>query len=754
VQTTDPNNLATVTVYDGVGNRLNVTNGADETTEFEYDDANRLILTRDPLGNETRYRYDGADNRVAMIAAEGIETRYGYDDLNRLASVTENYVDGVYNPAITDEDVTTEYRYDKVGNRTKVIDARSNETSYVYDDLNRRIEMRDPLGHATLYGYDKVGNRTVITDANGDVTLFDYDQVNRLKIIDYSDATPDVSFTYDQVGNRLSMVDGTGVTTYTYDALYRLHGVKDGAGLQVGYDYDAVGNRTLLGYPDGKEVTYTYDNGNRLETVTDWNNGQFGYNYDDANRLLGLTLPNDVTSSYSYDDAGQLTLLTHSTITETLASYAYDLDRVGNRTVLTETLVAVQDVPAGAYLESEGLVVMEAENGQLVNGTTHAWLTSTAISGYTGTHYLHVLPDIDALYQTETLTDSPKVEFAVNFTMPGTYTVWARGYAGNASADSLNVSLNAQTVNVTGFAPEAWTWAKTQSSTGASATVAVHSSGVYTLTVWMREDGLRIDRLLLTTDTTYIPSDFGPAETQRQAEGVSQLALLERTIVYTYNNLYRLTNADYTTRSAGSGQGGESYEYSYDPVGNRLQQIINGDTTEYLYDAANRLAAVDGQSYTFDNNGNLLATGVMTNVFDTANRLVETSRNDTTLQPIYNGLDDRVGQTVGVTTTHFALDVADGLPEVIQTSAGNSYLHLPGVIMAESSTGEVRYLLSDGLGSVRQAVDELGQVMVYNEYDPYGNPVHPSSFILQPFGYTGEWWENEVGLLPGCHGPG
>jgi hypothetical protein len=58
------------------------------------------------------------------------------------------------------------------------------------------------------------------------------------------------------------------------------------------------------------------------------------------------------------------------------------------------------------------------------------------------------------------------------------------------------------------------------------------------------------------------------------------------------------------------------------------------------------------------------------------------------------------------TTTYFALDVI-GLPEVIAsrsvttTSEGNSYLHLPGVIVAESAGGEVRYLLSDGLCAVQ-----------------------------------------------------
>jgi YD repeat-containing protein len=60
---------------------------------------------------------------------------------------------------------------------------------------------------------------------------------------------------------------------------------------------------------------------------------------------------------------------------------------------------------------------------------------------------------------------------------------------------------------------------------------------------------------------------------------------LTRTIVYTYDNLYRLTDADYST--------GEDYAYSYDPVGNRLQQITaGGDTTAYLRFACRQPARV------------------------------------------------------------------------------------------------------------------------------------------------------------------
>jgi len=42
------------------------------------------------------------------------------------------------------------------------------------------------------------------------------------------------------------------------------------------------------------------------------------------------------------------------------------------------------------------------------------------------------------------------------------------------------------------------------------------------------------------------------------------------------------------------------------------------------------------------------------------------------------------------------------------------------------------------------AVDESAQVVAYNEFDPYGNPVEHGS---EPYGYTGEWWGSYIELL-------
>ena len=105
---------------------------------------------------------------------------------------------------------------------------------------------------------------------------------------------------------------------------------------------------------------------------------------------------------------------------------------------------------------------------------------------------------------------------------------------------------------------------------------------------------------------------------------------------------------------------------------------------------------------------------------------------------------DYASQIANPNITCFTLEVAIFLLELIYTSDDDRYLHLPGLIVAENAAGELRYLMPDGLGSIRQAVDSQGEVAVYHEFDPYGSPIETGG---DPYGFTGEWWEDEVALL-------
>jgi hypothetical protein len=59
-----------------------------------------------------------------------------------------------------------------------------------------------------------------------------------------------------------------------------------------------------------------------------------------------------------------------------------------------------------------------------------------------------------------------------------------------------------------------WSWTK-NTSDGPPATVTVATPGVHYLNLWMREDGLVIDKIVLTTDAKHLPTDLGPAVSPR-----------------------------------------------------------------------------------------------------------------------------------------------------------------------------------------------------------------------------------------------
>lgn len=355
---TDPNGNATSTDYDAAGNVISVTDPLGNVTSYTYDAAYRQTGSTDPLANTTSFGYDPNGNRTSMTDPAGVETRYEYDALNRLVAVVENYVAGATPDA--DTNVRTEYTYDGVGNRLTIKDANGNTTSFTYTATNQLASEEDPILNTTSYGYDQVGNRTTLTDALGNVTLFSYDANNRLSGIDYPAPDVDATFTYDAVGNRTSMTDGMGTTTWSYDALNRVTAVTDPFGDTVSYAYDAVGNRTTLTYPDTKSVAYVYDPANRLIQVTDWSAAATDYTYDAADRMTGVALPNGVDSTYSYNAAGWLTSIDHSVGLESLSSFQYTYDPVGNRVSAVEVLALPSSVASLSNPSMAGLSAEEA----------------------------------------------------------------------------------------------------------------------------------------------------------------------------------------------------------------------------------------------------------------------------------------------------------------------------------------------------------------------------------------------------------
>ncbi|MCA9923643.1 MAG: VCBS repeat-containing protein [Anaerolineales bacterium] len=766
---TSPEGISPVTTYNVAGWVVAVTDDLNHVTTTSYDKLGRQTSMTDANLHVTTFEYDGLNNQTAMIDAEGVRTTYGYDDLNRLTFVIENDVPGE-NPTY-EQDVLTQYTYDALGNRKTTINARGYTTvEYFYDDLNRPEIERDALGNDAITSYNRVGSKLSLTDRNGEITVYGYDGLNRLTSVDYQADGETVIYQYYANGNRKFMTDAQGTTSYLYDDLYRLTDVTDAFNQTVSYGYDLAGNRDELTYPDNRNVTYVYDKDNRMTDVLDWNTGTTSYHYDAAGHMDETTLPNGVVTVNVLDAANRLTDITYTSADGVvIAEYHYILDKVGNRTNVTEKLHATGSIAGvNSYLEENGLVVMEAEKHTPLAGISHAWEAEIV----DGINYMKATPDVGA---TEGINSpyTPSLHFNFYIGNPDVYTLWVRGFAPDAGGDSVHAYYTTPPEEfslppLSGFIAGEWSWSKmTMDNTDASADFAKET---VSLGLAMREDGFRIDKILLTADANYIPIGWGPTES---TIGIIPHPLDEQTIVYDYDDLYRLVSADYT------GLNTASYSYMYDAAGNMtdFSETVEGDTVTVSrsFNAANQLSSSnDGNgstSYTYDDNGNLtvvdepLSTDAGTRYTYNQRNLLVRVASDVSLSPetinhyTYDGDGNRVQQeethSQGIifsVKTTYTSDNA-GVSQVLVAAESVNYdpktttYNLFGLDLIYQDDGtDVRYMLADGLGSVRQELvgTEIAYVVTN---DPFGGMLAMQGESGTTYGYTGEQEDSGSGLI-------
>jgi len=238
-------NVRTEYTYDENGNRLSLRDANGHTTNFIYDELNRLTRETDPLNHNTQYGYDPVGNRIQTIDANGNTITYQYDDANQLTQIT--YPDQIMT-----------FTYDAAGQRTDMNDSLGN-TQWVYDALGRPTSITDPFNATVGYEYDAVGNRTEITYPDQKTVSYDYDPANMLEAVtDWNNRT----------------------TSYQYDNANRLAGIARPNGVQSTYSYDPAGRIASIVHQSAAEVlasyAYTMDNvGNRIQVVE--RNGFFDF---------------------------------------------------------------------------------------------------------------------------------------------------------------------------------------------------------------------------------------------------------------------------------------------------------------------------------------------------------------------------------------------------------------------------------------------------------------------------------------------
>ena len=183
--------------------------------------------------------------------------------------------------------------------------------------------------------------------------------------------------------------------------------------------------------------------------------------------------------------------------------------------------LAVVATASGAtpFLQSAGaqhLVSIEAEHYHLNSSGSegHDWQNVSGTK-YSGSAAMVALPDNRIALDSNYADTSPALAYQVSFVTTGTHYIWVRGLGSSTSSDSLHVGLDGVEVsagsNFNGFSPTgSLVWSG--KSNGVVRTLQVPTTGVHTVTVWMRESGMTFDKLVLTSDAAYVPTSAGPSE--------------------------------------------------------------------------------------------------------------------------------------------------------------------------------------------------------------------------------------------------
>jgi RHS repeat-associated protein len=646
---TDPLAHVTTHVYDAVGNEIQVTDPNGKTTVSVYDARNRLSTVTAPDGGVTTYTYDAEGNKLTVKDPRNNITASTYDDANRLASVTKP------------SGGKTTYAYDANGNQTSMVEARGNVSgcgcaaqytwTTAFDRANRKLSETSPLGHVTSYTYDGVGNQLTVTDANNHQTVTTYDSVNRVKTV----TAPDL-----------------GVTTNTYDLAGNLVSRKDARNNTTTYAYDLDNRRTSVTNPLGKIWTTGYDAAGNVVSTTD------------ANGNATVTAGDGTTTS-TYDRAGRLTGVDYS---DTTPDVAYTYDNAGNRLTMVDG--------AGTQTRTYDSVnrLLSVTRGTDVFSYVYDLAGNLTKRTYPGGAVTDSTYDVDNRMAT-----------AVNAALTTTYAYDVAGNLVSTTLPSANGHVETRVYDRSGRVTEV----KNQKGT----------------TV--------LSKFALTLDPVGNPT------TSVRTGGVSQ------TQVHTYDVNNRILSTCFQAATCPVGSAA-LVTWTYDKVGNRLTEKRSSTTVTSTFNTADQLTAAGSTSYTYDSNGNQLTAGTRTFTYDLANRLKTTGSGSTTTTYTYDGDGVRQQASTGTAAsakTNFVWDVNQPNAQVALERNGSNTLqrqYIYGLKRIRQTVGTASYFHTDQLGSVTNTTSASGASQRTWSYEPYGvirtsTGTSPANFV----NFTGEY---------------
>ena len=444
----------------------------------------------------------------------------------------------------------------------------------------------------------------------------------------------------------------TWLTSYEYDLNDNLTHITDSQGNQKWFRYDGLKRKLFMNDPDRGTMTYAYDDASNLRSTLDAKSQTISYNYDGVNRLLAefyrpTNQPPDVTYHYDIPE-GVIDLGdgTKATPQNTLGMLAY-----------------VQDLSGEEHTsyDARGRVnfVVKRIPDPLFLSTTNLQLSTPLVSYRTGFAY-------DSLDRVNTLT-YPDDDF-VNY-----------GY------NSRNL-LNQIAGGPSGFVISNILYQP-------SAQLQEIDYGNNVRTTYGYDPRLRLNSLITAPATNpaspliSFSYDFDGVSNikdildNRPASAVASGDPRRNTQLFTYDDLYRITQSQYSFNTPGDALRNDGQiNYLYDRIGNMLAQNSSLSDTDQLTGlpvanlgtmnsggsggTGNRIGRAPSdppgphalsqivstnapaRNYAYDANGNMTVIDGLTNTWDFKDRLVAVENASMRAQYAYDYTDRRITKQV------------------------------------------------------------------------------------------------------------
>ncbi|MCK5125525.1 MAG: RHS domain-containing protein [candidate division Zixibacteria bacterium] len=714
-----------------------------DTTGYHYHSNGDLQYINHANGTTTEYgELDYRGNLTWKVSLNCDTTRFEYDDYGRLNEVTIRA--GEYCS------LSTSFERNYAGDITKVTYPKGNYLEYSYYDNGLLEDIENQFGGRVHYEYDLYSRCSLEVYYDSLDTMFKYGRYlytprGQLEKIVFDDSTF-YEFEYDEMGNRTLVVDANANSiSYKYDNLNRLDTIWQYNGnvlYNTALEYDNNSNLSKVIDPDSNEYIYSYTDNGLLEYDSSGAKGATRYIYDPGGNLVAIKNAASDSIDFTYDEVNRLTRIAFPDSQNISyeydgTQYSYGLGRLYKETTPACTTTYQFDRYGRLFIEYRITAGDTLSRNTLYQYDANSNLTAINFpSGYKCVYNYDNLDRVTTVAWTKSVGhyEFDTLVYNIKYDPFGDMTEWTLGN-GIKVSQSHNLryfidEISTDTFNIMGRSYE------------------FDSVGNITY----------IEDMLDSSNNIAISYD---SLNQVRTAASSMFPDSLREYLYTKNG-----NRDTLVVDTGTAQQTIIYEYS----DNRLTQIIDTDTTYWSYDDLGNVitirAGTDSTTFQYNDNGQLVSVD-----------------DGSTAQYYYDGRGRRIKVVTGSSGRYIFYDPAGKIMSEFRTGTikwDRDFIYLNGRIVArlekhydsgiESANAfliiddigpidltplptdvDVFYYHTDHLGTPLVLTNEYGSIRWKARYYPFGELAYEWASAKNYIRMPGQWHDEETDLYYNWH---